>query len=87
LTCITFVAARLLPLQGLGGTALFFWEVLATFVFVYIAYPALFARPSYGSFGPLYVGLALFAVLSTGGLIRSTKLVVMRNNVMSFHLM
>jgi glycerol uptake facilitator-like aquaporin len=53
--------------QGLGGTPLFFWEVLATFVFVCIAYPALFVRPSYGSFGPLYVGLALFAVLSTGG--------------------
>jgi heme/copper-type cytochrome/quinol oxidase subunit 1 len=53
-------------LQGLGGTPLFFWETLATFVFVYIAYPALFARPSYGSFGPLYVGLALFAVLATG---------------------
>lgn len=55
------------PAQGLGGTPLFFWEALAAFVFVYAAYPALFVRPSYGSFGPLYVGLALFAVLSTGG--------------------
>eukprot|EP00882_Tetradesmus_deserticola_P000436 GHRQ01000480.1.p1 GENE.GHRQ01000480.1~~GHRQ01000480.1.p1 ORF type:complete len:283 (+),score=115.52 GHRQ01000480.1:743-1591(+) len=55
------------PAQGLGGTPLFVWETLATFVFVYIAYPALFARPSYGSLGPLYVGLALFGVLSTGG--------------------
>ncbi|WIA40572.1 hypothetical protein OEZ86_013913 [Tetradesmus obliquus] len=60
-------AAMYMLAQGLGGTPLFFWEALAAFVFVYAAYPALFVRPSYGSFGPLYVGLALFAVLSTGG--------------------
>lgn len=54
------------PMTGLGGTPLYFWETLAAFVFVYVAYPALFARPNYGSIGPLFVGLALFGVLSTG---------------------
>lgn len=54
------------PAAGLGGTPLYVWETLATLVFVYVAYPALFARPNYGTVGPLFVGLALFGVLSTG---------------------
>eukprot|EP00879_Flechtneria_rotunda_P000151 GHRR01000218.1.p1 GENE.GHRR01000218.1~~GHRR01000218.1.p1 ORF type:complete len:284 (+),score=76.62 GHRR01000218.1:166-1017(+) len=55
------------PVSGLGGTSLFVWEALATFVFVYVAYPALFANPGYGPLGPLVVGIALFGVLSTAG--------------------
>lgn len=32
----------------------------------YVAYPAIFARPGYGSLAPLVLGVTLFGVVSTG---------------------
>jgi hypothetical protein len=32
----------------------------------YVAYPAIFARPGYGSLAPLMLGVTLFGVVSTG---------------------
>lgn len=35
--------------------------------FRYVAYPAIFARPGYGSLAPLVLGVTLAGVVSTGG--------------------
>lgn len=32
----------------------------------YVAYPAIFARPGYGSLAPLVLGVTLYGVVSTG---------------------
>lgn len=61
-----FAASCHQPAVGLGGTPLYFWETLAAFVFVYLLYPAILAKPGYGAMGPLFAGVALFAVVSTG---------------------
>lgn len=62
-----FAASCHEPAVGLGGTPLYLWETLAVFVFVYLLYPGIFARPGYGPLGPLFAGVALFAVVSTAG--------------------
>jgi glycerol uptake facilitator-like aquaporin len=62
-----FAASCHEPAVGLGGTPLYFWETLGAFVFVYLLYPAILAKPGYGPLGPLFAGVALFAVISTAG--------------------
>jgi aquaporin TIP len=63
----TFGPSCHVPITGMGGTPLYIWETLAAFVFVYVAYPAIFARPGYGSLAPLVLGVTLFGVVSTAG--------------------
>jgi hypothetical protein len=53
-------------IEGLGGTGLFIWETLAVFVFVYVLYPLLFAKPERPLLCPLVAAVALYGVLSTG---------------------
>lgn len=64
---MSYAAACHEPAVGLGGTPLYFWETFAAFVFVYLLYTGIFAKPGYGALGPLFAGVALFAVLSTAG--------------------
>lgn len=56
----------LVPLSGLGGTPLYVWETLLTFLFVMVLYAAIFQPPGHGSVAPLAAGVALYAALSTG---------------------
>lgn len=53
---------------GLTGPQLWMWETLLTAFFIIVVYSAIFAAPGYGITAPLAAGLALFAVVSTGGM-------------------
>lgn len=60
-------AACISPAADLNGTELFLWEFVLTLFFIIVTYSAIFVRPGSGIASPIAGGLALFAVLSTGG--------------------
>ncbi|GIM14659.1 hypothetical protein Vretimale_17609, partial [Volvox reticuliferus] len=55
------------PPRHVTGPELWGWEFISTFFFLAVMYTAVFVAPGQGTAAPLAAGLALLAVLSTGG--------------------
>jgi hypothetical protein len=55
------------PSSDLARDRLYGWEVLLATFFIMVMFAADFVRPGHGDAGPLAAGLALYAILATGG--------------------